>query len=94
MKNLHIPAIVLGSLLAFGAHAQQTGEGTERAKDIPTIDQPNEDKQQDSTMDEKDNQQRSLDGDRHPEGKHGDSTHQSNPGGSQGDGRTDPGVLE
>lgn len=101
MNKLHPAAIALGTLLSVCAYAQQPtdardeGQGThsnsttgERSREITE----RENSERSDTRD--DEAPRTLDGDQVLEGQRGDSTNQANPGGPQGDGRNDPGMLE
>lgn len=100
MNTLHLPAIALGALLSFAAHADTSTETNhdEHApvEQAPTHDSSGDKHQQvkDHSTQKDDNAVDTLDGDATPEGQRGDSTDPESPGGEQGDGRNDPGLLQ
>jgi hypothetical protein len=96
MNQLHPAAIALGTLLSLCAYAQQPADARDAEQDAhpksTTGDHSQEKTERSGSGD--DEAPRTLDGDPVLEGQRGDSTDQANPGGPQGDGRNDPGMLE
>lgn len=100
MNTLKLPALLFGTLLSCCVYAQSSDDST-RSDKAPAAGAPGSEQRFDGHQEVKQHRQDmddaaadTLDGDKTPEGQHGDSADPRSPGGEHGDGQSVPGNWE